>query len=38
MADVSFANAAPSVDPDELENAAERIRQALRAMGTDAGL
>jgi diadenosine tetraphosphate (Ap4A) HIT family hydrolase len=33
MADVSFANAAPSVDPDELERAAERIRQALRAMG-----
>jgi histidine triad (HIT) family protein len=33
MADVSFANAAASVDPDELENAAERIRQALRAMG-----
>jgi histidine triad (HIT) family protein len=33
MADVSFSNAAPSVDPDELENAAERIRRTLRAMG-----
>jgi histidine triad (HIT) family protein len=29
MADVSFANAAPSVDPDELENAAAAIRAAL---------
>jgi diadenosine tetraphosphate (Ap4A) HIT family hydrolase len=33
MADVSFANAAPSVDPDELADAAERIRRSLRAMG-----
>ena len=29
MADVDFANAAPSVDPAELEDAAARIRAAL---------
>ena len=33
MADVSFANAAPSVDPAELQAAAEAIRTSLRAMG-----
>jgi len=33
MADVSFANAAASVDPAELAAAAEAIREALRAMG-----
>ena len=33
MADVSFANAATSVDPAELEAAAEAIRDSLRAMG-----
>jgi histidine triad (HIT) family protein len=33
MADVAFANAAPSVEPAELEQAAERIRQSLRTMG-----
>ena len=29
MADIDFANAAPSVDPAELEDAAARIRAAL---------
>jgi histidine triad (HIT) family protein len=33
MADVSFSNAAPSVERVELEAAAERIRVELRAMG-----
>ncbi len=33
MADVSFANAAASVDPTEVEAAAEAIRGSLRAMG-----
>ena len=33
MADVSFANAAASVDPAELDAAAEGIRASLRAMG-----
>lgn len=33
MADVSFANAAPSVERSDLESAAERIRVELRAMG-----
>lgn len=33
MADVSFANAASSVDPDALEEAAERIRRSLRTSG-----
>jgi histidine triad (HIT) family protein len=32
MADVSFANAAASVDPAELDAAAEAIRASLRAM------
>jgi diadenosine tetraphosphate (Ap4A) HIT family hydrolase len=33
MADVAFANAAPWVDPADLETAAGRIRTQLRAMG-----
>jgi histidine triad (HIT) family protein len=33
MADVAFANAAASVDPADLEAAAEAIRQSLRALG-----
>ncbi|MEX2627669.1 MAG: HIT family protein [Ilumatobacteraceae bacterium] len=33
MADVSFANAAASVERDELESAADAIRRELRAMG-----
>lgn len=33
MADVSFANAAASVERDELESAAEAIRRELRAAG-----
>ncbi|HWC69197.1 MAG TPA: HIT family protein [Acidimicrobiales bacterium] len=33
MADVSFSNAAPSVERGALEAAAERIRVELRAMG-----
>jgi diadenosine tetraphosphate (Ap4A) HIT family hydrolase len=33
MADVAFANAAPWVDPADLEAAADRIRAQLRAMG-----
>jgi diadenosine tetraphosphate (Ap4A) HIT family hydrolase len=33
MADVSFANAAPSVERSDLESAAERIRVELRATG-----
>ena len=33
MADVAFANAAPGVDPADLEAAADRIRAQLRAMG-----
>jgi diadenosine tetraphosphate (Ap4A) HIT family hydrolase len=33
MADVAFANAAPSVERNDLEAAAERIRVELRAMG-----
>jgi histidine triad (HIT) family protein len=33
MADVAFANAAPSVERSDLEAAAERIRVELRAMG-----
>ncbi len=33
MADVAFANAAPSVERGDLESAAERIRVELRAMG-----
>jgi histidine triad (HIT) family protein len=33
MADVAFANAAPWVDPADLEAAAARIRAQLRAMG-----
>jgi histidine triad (HIT) family protein len=33
MADVAFANAAPSVERTDLEAAAERIRVELRAMG-----
>jgi histidine triad (HIT) family protein len=33
MSQLSFANAAASVDPDELEAAAEAIRAELRAMG-----
>jgi histidine triad (HIT) family protein len=33
MADVSFANAAASVDPADLDTAAEAIRQSLRTMG-----
>jgi diadenosine tetraphosphate (Ap4A) HIT family hydrolase len=32
MADLSFANAAPSIERGELEAAAERIRVELRAM------
>jgi histidine triad (HIT) family protein len=35
MADVSFANAAPSVDPADLDAAAEAIRESLRAMGRE---
>jgi histidine triad (HIT) family protein len=35
MADVSFANAASSVDPADLEAAAEAIRGSLRAMGRE---
>lgn len=31
--DLDFANAAASVDPDELEDAAESIRQVLRDQG-----
>lgn len=33
LADVSFSNAAASVERDELESAAEAIRDQLRAMG-----
>jgi histidine triad (HIT) family protein len=33
MAELSFANAAPSVDGDDLDAAAEAIRRELRAMG-----
>jgi histidine triad (HIT) family protein len=33
MADVAFANAAPSVDPADLEAAAEKIRTQLRTTG-----
>ena len=33
MSQLSFANAAASVDPDELERAAEAIRAQLREMG-----
>jgi diadenosine tetraphosphate (Ap4A) HIT family hydrolase len=33
MADVAFANAAPWVDPEDLEVAAEAIRVRLRGMG-----
>jgi histidine triad (HIT) family protein len=33
MADVAFANAAASVDPADLEAAAEAIRVSLRSMG-----
>lgn len=33
MAELSFANAAASVDPDDLESAAEAIRAELRAAG-----
>jgi histidine triad (HIT) family protein len=33
MSQLSFANAAASVDPDELERAAEAIRAHLREMG-----
>jgi histidine triad (HIT) family protein len=33
MAQLAFANAAASVDPDDLEAAAEAIRAELRAMG-----
>jgi histidine triad (HIT) family protein len=33
MAELSFANAAPSVDRDDLDAAAEAIRRELRAMG-----
>lgn len=33
MADYSFANAAASVDPDDLAAAADEIRDALRATG-----
>lgn len=33
MADVSFANAAASVERDELESAAQAIRDQLRTMG-----
>ena len=33
MADVSFANAAASVDPTDLDAAAEAIRESLRGMG-----
>ena len=33
MSQLSFANAAASVDPDELERAAEAIREQLRSMG-----
>jgi histidine triad (HIT) family protein len=33
MADLSFANAAVSVDRDDLESSAEAIRTALRASG-----
>ena len=35
MAQLSFANAASSVDPAELEATAEAIRTELRAMGRD---
>jgi diadenosine tetraphosphate (Ap4A) HIT family hydrolase len=35
MGELAFANAAPSVDPDDLERAAEAIRAALRAAGHD---
>ena len=35
MRELNFANAAPSVDPDELESAAEAIRAQLRAAGRD---
>lgn len=33
MAELAFANAASSVDPDDLEASAESIRAELRAMG-----
>jgi histidine triad (HIT) family protein len=33
ISQISFANAASSVDPDELERAAEAIRAQLREMG-----
>jgi hypothetical protein len=33
MAAVAFANAAPSVDPADLEAAAEKIRTQLRTTG-----
>ncbi len=33
LADVNFANAAPSVDPADLEAAAEAIRTQLHAQG-----
>jgi histidine triad (HIT) family protein len=33
MSQLSFANAAASVDPDELRAAADAIREALRAFG-----
>jgi histidine triad (HIT) family protein len=33
MSQLSFANAAASVDPDELRAAADAIREALRALG-----
>lgn len=38
MRELSFANAASSVDRDELDQAAEAIRAALRAAGHDASV
>jgi diadenosine tetraphosphate (Ap4A) HIT family hydrolase len=38
LAELSFANAATSVDRDELDAAAERIRAALRDLGHDSAV
>lgn len=38
MGQLSFANAAASVDRDELESAAAAIREALRALGHEAAI
>ncbi|HUF99178.1 MAG TPA: HIT family protein [Ilumatobacter sp.] len=38
MRELSFANAATSVDRDDLDRSAEAIRQALRAAGHDASV